>query len=385
MAKKKEETIAEKMAREGLERVAKEQKVFEDILEDLNTNPLYKEHFEKYHPHSVFMFKNNYAKFKANAILYGYLYLKQDEEKTLQYRKQAVDCMWEIQQKKLFTLQCQWRAGLINLEGIIYTDEFDNWGSNIPNCPWISRISLEEINEYIQYLGEVKSKEVFYPDNYQDYQHNTGNLWNWTQWEAKPIPYYAWWYGKHGDEEIHLSDKRGERERYYWGQLAPEQKKRAEEMMAAPGYDARPCLFEQTHFDIFVEKFEDKRLIEFHKLEKEYQHVYSEWDYFDDQVNLLKEAGNDFPIEYHEDWHYAVIQAGLSYMQTMVAKALPIVYDEYLFRIQNGIAPEFPSNCKEKHGWSALEMHKEQIKKGMAILGETGEFDAGDYLYEQSS
>src|SRR2546429_1601083 len=98
MAKKKN-TLSD-MVRDGLKRVAKEQKFFENILEDLSADPKYAEFFTRYHPDSVLQFKESFAKYKANCLLYGDSYIKMEEKKSMQYREDAVNCFWEIQQKK---------------------------------------------------------------------------------------------------------------------------------------------------------------------------------------------------------------------------------------------------------------------------------------------
>ncbi len=385
MAKKKGE--ANDMVSEGLKRVAEEQKFFESILEDLNTSPKYAEFFNRYHPDSVLRFKENYAKYKANCILYGDSYVAMEEKKNMQYREDAVNCFWEIQQKKLFTAQCRWRAGRLDIPGVLYTDEFKVFEYKISSCPFISPVSREEVDEYIEYLGEVSSQDVFHFEEYQDYYKMTGKYW---KKEPDPIPFYKWWYNKHGDEEINLPDKRGEREEYYWRETVKEGQAKSEKMKAEPSYDNRPYLSYYYHggkndtdfLKRFLQTFEDKKTaaqyLEYRALKKEIDHMYSDWPYFDDCIELLKEAGDDFPVEYNDDWHYALIVAAIRYKQSRVAKILPDIYREYMFRINNGIAPEKPGNeDKERYLEQKnffLNKKKQDIQRGRELRGETGEY-----------
>jgi hypothetical protein len=382
MAKKKDSVS--NIADEGLKRVAEEQKFFENILEDLNTNPKYTEFFNRYHPDSVLRFKESFGKYKANCLLYGDSYIKMEEKKAMQYREDAVNCFWEIQQKKLFTAQCRWRAGLINIPGIVYTNEFKILEYKITSCPFITPVSKEDVDEYIQYLGEIADEGVFNFEEYQDYDKMTGKYW---REKPDPITYYKWWYSKHGDEEIQLPDKRGERERYYWKETVKEGQALAEKTKAEPSYDNRPALSsfygwgkdDKDHLRLFLETFEDKKTaakyLEYRKLKKEIDHMYSEWDYFDEMIELLKEAGDDFPVEYNNDWHYGLIHAGIRYKQSMVAKILPDIYREYLFRINSGIAPEKPDYYDHsEQQLFFLNKRKKDIQRGRELLGEEGEY-----------
>ncbi|HEX2983457.1 MAG TPA: hypothetical protein VHO28_07930, partial [Ignavibacteriales bacterium] len=102
-----------------------------EIIFDLKTNSIYKDFFGKYNKTSVESFINNYAFQKANLLKYGESYLLNEEKLFLTQKNKAELRLWEIQQKKLFNLQCQWRAGMISLPEIETSYDFKYWEKNI--------------------------------------------------------------------------------------------------------------------------------------------------------------------------------------------------------------------------------------------------------------
>lgn len=373
----------EDLAKEGLDRVAQEQVFFESVLNELNTKKEYCDYFNQFHPDSVKNFKEQFARYKANSLLYGEVYERMEEEKALEYRQEAINMLWEIQQKKLFTLQCKWRAGLINLPGIKITEEFRQIEKEISSCTFLPLVSQEELDEYMEYLEEAPPLKVFNFEEYQYYDHMVGSFADYLKkLEEDPIrnPYYRWWFNKHGDDELKLPDKRGEREEHYWRQTINEGQAQVERIKNDPSYDNRPCIFAHTdaHFTLLAEQFGEEKILEFLSVKKEIDHMYSEWGWFDDALELLKEAGEEWPIEFHKEWKYAIIEAGLRYKLLMTMKALPIVYDEYLFRIENHIAPEPPDYERKDYWTDMIQLKLKQILRGKELLGEKGEWDVDE-------
>jgi len=369
-----------KSIEESKERVEKEQKFYEEILNELNTLPKYVEYFDKFHPHSVKGFKEEFARYKANSLLYEKSYRKMEEEELLNYHETAVNCLWEIQQKKLFTVQCRWRAGLVNLPEVKFTTDFEYyWQPKINLCNFIEPVTQKEIDDYVNYLHEVKSKDVFDPDRYQDYDFIKGEG-QFAKYKQRH-PYYQWWYNKYGEDELQLPDKRGDREEKYVLLWREETNKRTEEYKTTPDYDSRPYIafHEDIHFEQFIKKYGDERMLEFKKVKKEIDSIYDEWPYFDECLNLLKEAGEDWPVDDNIDWQQGLIMAALRYKQTMVARALQLVFEDYLFRLESNLAPIAPNYWgDDTHINNMVRMGSMATLRGWVLSGEKGEWHAGD-------
>src|SRR5665213_924310 len=94
-------------------------RIINETYEDLKNNSKYKEYFEQYRPDSIEEFIKSYSQQKGNCWLrHGEMYLKLENDAHNWFRVEADKCLWEIQQKKLFNLQCLWRAEKIQLEGV---------------------------------------------------------------------------------------------------------------------------------------------------------------------------------------------------------------------------------------------------------------------------
>src|ERR1035437_4003016 len=102
---------------EELKKEEENQRIINESYEDLQNNPKYKEFFEQYNSDSVKEFMKHYALEKGSWTKHGKLFLQMELKFTNQFRTHAYEGLWEIQQKKLFNLQCLWRAEQIELIG----------------------------------------------------------------------------------------------------------------------------------------------------------------------------------------------------------------------------------------------------------------------------
>ncbi|MBI3218412.1 MAG: hypothetical protein HYZ44_02775 [Bacteroidetes bacterium] len=138
--------------------MAKEnQKTKEKILEELKANPKAIAFLSVYDEKSADSFLESYANTKRLLLEHGETWRKWDDEDY--YREWAEDLYWIIAQKKLFNLQCQWRAGQISLP-IINSWEFLYWEENIKSCPLIEDATPEEIDVLIKYLESATYHDI---------------------------------------------------------------------------------------------------------------------------------------------------------------------------------------------------------------------------------
>ena len=86
--------------------------------DELKSNPAMQEYFSAFNEQSVEGFIRNYARKKAIYITQGPAIINNKEQEDLKFKFLAEDALWTIQQKKLFNLQCQWRAEQIKLKSI---------------------------------------------------------------------------------------------------------------------------------------------------------------------------------------------------------------------------------------------------------------------------
>lgn len=133
----------------------------------LRTEKTYKRHFEALDAEKVEAFIQRYALKKKEWYDKKENYQTAYERYQTQFLNKADRYIDLILQKKLFNLQCKWRAGLINLPLIQLCDDFDYWEAHIRTCPFIPLITQKEIDICVLFLNE----KIDWDDNpYRDFQ-----------------------------------------------------------------------------------------------------------------------------------------------------------------------------------------------------------------------
>src|SRR5438874_1961491 len=94
--------------REEKEKVQRQQIMFEEFMNDVKTNPRYKDFFKGVDESGINTFTLQYARHKVSLIEYDDLYLKLELKRANKFRDLAVDSLYVIQQKKLTTAECLW-------------------------------------------------------------------------------------------------------------------------------------------------------------------------------------------------------------------------------------------------------------------------------------
>ena len=98
-------------------------------------------------------FLEGYLEQKIQYLEFGAKYAAHYEAMALKPQERAYRRLWEIQQKKLFNLQCEWRAGRLEIEGIATAADFTRWGQYIHECPLIEPVAEDEVDLYLAYIA----------------------------------------------------------------------------------------------------------------------------------------------------------------------------------------------------------------------------------------
>ena len=145
------------------------QDFLEQIVNDLKTNEKYKSYFSKFTPESVESFITGFANTKVMYTQFAELFQKEREQTELGLLPEAIQCLVEIQNKKLFDKQCLWRSATIDIEGITNTSHFDYWEEYIFACPFITPATESDIELYVNYLNSTSDAVHNHEYTYQDY------------------------------------------------------------------------------------------------------------------------------------------------------------------------------------------------------------------------
>jgi hypothetical protein len=346
----------------------------EKFKEELKTGTRYKLYFNKYNSISVEAFIDNYAIKKSQYVTYGKILNSLNENANLRRQLEAEEHLREIQRKKLFDLECQWRAEVIIIPEIQISMDFEYWNKNIENCPFLSNISEDEFELYTNYI---------FSDDFYDFKMEYKNL-NYseikeTYKEYGSLPPWFEYYDlrKGTGSLLILPDIRGEKEEYYfniWQSNSSKSKNAGKKKKYVT--DSRPYLkcYDFSTIEEFIKEYEDRDILEYFRIYE--NELNKSFDDIDQAVKILKEADEIIPIENNYDWKSAVLQAARKYEQSKLSESLKVVYDKYNYRLKVGITPESLSRATDIErikGW--CEDIKGKIIQARALNNEPADLN----------
>lgn len=356
--------------------------------EELKSNSSIQNYFSAFNEKSVESFIRNYARKKSIYITQGPVIFNLKENEELKFKVQAENALWTIQQKKLFSLQCQWRAEQIKLNGIEHTSQFLLLSANIQHCPFITPISRAELDLYIKYLKSGNVGDLFWIDNWQDYDgfkadhlHQISSVDEEPNMMATHIPSWYSFYDYHMGTDIllDLEDLRGEKEQKY---RSIARKRHAEEIKKTnliSKADERPFInnFDNDAIEDFILKFENKSLLKYYKAVEGFNNKLESNMVVEEAIETLRLACESISLKASEDWKEAIIESARNYELKQIVNVLPIVFQEYHFRRENGINYTQMDSDKRKseNAFQVCEQAKKQILTGRMLSGEMEDFD----------
>jgi len=284
-----------------------------------------------------------------------------------------------IQQKKLFNLQCLWRAERIQIEGLKFSIEFDFWDHNIFNCPYIPSITKEELDVYIGFLLG-NDKRVYYDGDWQDY-HALKDAYN---KERKSDYVYPEWYEYYDEyygtgELIGLPDIRGSKEhdylqgldRYegYYDKFMAEKFKQYQERKQDLNF------YNPENTEWFVSRFGSKNMDKYRDAYYDNMHRSSDQDIegFGIAFKLISNCLEIIPIEKNNDWRDAIKRAWYKYERKIHAEGLPGIFEQYKMKIDCGIG--FPADDKFSDLEDIIEKYTKKIIETRLLRGEPGDLN----------
>lgn len=355
----------------------------EQWTKELIENPAVQEYCKMYQRSSVENFCKAYANIKAHGLKWGEMYQRLNEQKQNEWIDAAFVHLSIIQQKKLFDIQCRWRAEQLEIKEIETTFDFRVWEEDILNCSFIPQITEQEVDWYCQYLSQsnVEPEEDWLQD-WQDYHEikeayagNNENM-NFPEW-------YDYHNGKTGNGILLiLPDIRGEKEKFYRDLSIEDSRKHT-----SPVSYVKDQELEKPYMNIFdsnlhialAQLIEDKQtgklIIEY--LKGTEHHRTFENEKADENLEYLSGIKDQLvPIEAHNDYRIALSRAVATFKLTKTIEHLPMAYQKYKATHQLGISL---STEKEKEQFKMYmeisEMWKEAILRGRELNGEPKDFN----------
>lgn len=341
-----------------------------EIINELYANARYWDFFKSFEEDSVHDFISEYAAKKAWYQVNGELILKKRNNDSLRFREMAERCFWEIQQKKLFNLQAEWRAGLIEIEQIAVTRDFLCWENAISICPFLDPVTQAEFNLYLEYLDSGTYAEKGWIYSWQDFEVFRNNN---AYAEVTPA-WYQYYDRKLGTGYLMLlPDKIGEQEKRYYEAWKLSQKVDQVSEYFQEEFNSRSPVLSSNYqtLDFFIRTFESPRLLKiFQSVEPCPENAVAEAE-LHDAIRLLRSAQEPIPVSQSGDWKEAIKEAASRYRLQNLRSNLKSFFEEYRLMLTSGIIPNNPSDRFEyDERLSEALTYRERILAGRELIGE---------------
>ena len=406
-----------------------------DTEHELRTNPDYQPYFAGYTPASVAAFIGAYAQRKARYVLHGPNHMQWSERHAAELHTEAYQRLWDIQQKKLFDLQCRWRAKDIDLPGVNIYQQFGEWESHPERCGFLPPITPDEVELYRAYLLSPECLDAadhysdWRPDNWQNYadahlteepDFDSDDFYrddepSINNYHPGYLPWYRYHDRHHGADMLALPDLRGERQKHYATvYLKAGHARQAAEKAAAAGVphpaanlpaviaaivadpDApvpdpaagrdRRTMWSHYNwdelFDTIAESFDPtprlKQLREI--MDAGLDHRDNDNDEVSTAFEVLMEAEELVPLEAGtDDWRDALVAAATDLRKRGLAEALTTVYEQYCQRLALDLRPTPPAEhegmSREDYEEHVLQVQRDWVLGGRALCGEPQDFN----------
>ncbi|MDO7875477.1 hypothetical protein Q5H93_12105 [Hymenobacter sp. ASUV-10] len=359
--------------------------------EEILADPQLRAQLAGYEPTLHDLVLQEYARLLADLHRHGALYEQNLEALLHQHSRQARKYLWLIQYQKLFDLECQWRAELVEVPEARLTADFDDWHNYIEECPVLPPISPEEVDLLSAFIGQCTESDELNEGNFCNLfwmRRQHPNLYSDDDEDAHEVikPFTHFWDLRRGTGYLRrLPNPRGEREQRYLDAVIADYHRQQPPATPHDEDDALPQAptFGPAHDELMRDwlrqfepaarqrQFEAKlQLRAFDASEGSYHLALA--------LERLRNAGpsGPVPIDAHADWREAIIAAGHRHYLAQVRAALPGAYADYCQRQQLGISHEPPTDSHRYQPRGSVFAHcAERIRRGRRLLGEPDDLD----------
>jgi hypothetical protein len=369
--------ITQNRVDQGIQELLDEKELKIQWRKELEQNEAVQNYFKGYQASSVKTFIDEYLNKKYFWFRFGDVYKQLSDDHKSQWIELAHDHLEIILQKKLFDLQCLWRAEQIELKGVEICFDFVIWQNDIFNCPFLEPITQDDIEMYQQYLlqEEMELIEYYAGEEWQDYEERKAGYLNPDGDYLEMPDWYEFHNLRTGNTKLLLlPDTRGDKEKLYsdlYFKNKEEQEAKQEQPPSKPkdnrislsGYDEETVTF-------FVKTFESKDIQNKRNHYNEYNDVRDNM-YYEDLVRELIEAKENIPIKAHYDFREALVLAYNEYRCKKVAEHLPLALEQYQFNIKMG----FSVGGEDLFYTGLRENYVQRLIEGRVLNGEAPNLD----------
>lgn len=328
-----------------------EEELHEQFTEELQNNEKIIKHFAKYEDKDVKKLISEYCRQKAQLKVRGNYTRRHHERVMTEWTNRCWFALCEIQSKKLFDLQCQWRAEQIELPGMKWTWQFLFPSMPLLDYEGVPDITPEEIEAYIRFLDTPAgfATHIYGFDNHHHYDaikeaHHEGS--------GEMPEYYNFHYQTTGNTMLlSLPDIRGKEEERLLKIIREHNKTTEKEKpKVAESKPPKKHLFPYNHemqlsvANLLGEKDMAGFIKDQHKWNQESTESETEWSWF----YLNSCFPENVAIRAADRFQDAIELAALQHITRKTQEFLPVIYEEYQMKKQLGSAIGYTSRENER-------------------------------------
>ncbi len=347
----------------------------EEIKAEMLANTAMQQYFKQFNATSINSFIDSYARDKKWWINFGKRNINSKENDSIKWVTKAAEHLATIQQKKLFDMQCLWRAEKITIPQVQFCYDFKLWEKDILNCPFVEPVSEDDVELYAQYLQS------------NDAIDDEDNMWSTNEWQDydeikeaynnddadRNFPEWFEFYNSRRGTSTYmlLPDIRGEKEEFYMEIWREEERKKNPQ----PPYIPENYLWysDEEKREWFIKTFETKEIQEYYaayEWSERNAGLKEDLQYY---LNTLYEADEPVPMSADIDWAEAIKKTAVKYNNKKIAEVLPQAWEQYMINIQMNIA--FDSRYRFNTDNGIRKMYETGILLGRKLNGEEENFN----------
>ncbi len=348
-----------------------------EYINETRNKPAVENWLSQFAAEDIPVFLAHYHRQRSNWLNIGSYELKKKHDWLTIDMERAETVLFFIQQKKLFDLQCLWRAEQVEIPGIEHAAEFEDLEENIRSLDMLAPITEDELELLKKWLTDYTMSRRLYPeDGWQKYKRYVRNN---KEREDGSLPnLYNYMDFQTGTTSLWklLPDIRGQKEEKYIFAAMDVRARFYKAQTPETVLNHRPKFYVNDRKIIeFASAFEDHNTNQCRIAYDETAFHCEDHD-LNFAIETLEHAQEPVAMDAHKDWRAAIKYAAWKYERKRLLPSLDVAFENYRFRLQMGIgfAPKKEKNSSngqisDSEGW------RKEILDGREELGEPRDFN----------
>ena len=387
----KKENMPDDFTKKQIEDIKAEIDKSEETIRDLTNDERYKAYFEQFTPDSVKDFINYYAFYKSQLYRMGPFYKELEVNKPLKFKKEAREYLKLIQEEKLVRLQFEWNKENMVIEGIECNPDFYYYYTNEFECPFLSPVTKEEVDDLYAFLlsdefycADYRSEQA-YEFLFGEISREFEDIYNKDDDDqGEGLHKYHYFLMKRHDLPSLSRESmiRAKKENVYINfgkdELRKKYRELDEEMKKNPrkDIDHRPRIYYHDNETMrkFITAFEEPNQLKY------YDVIYRFDKQGDDHrtdaaIDYLEKIKEQVTIQANDNWRTAIIEAAEKNKLEKTAKALYLAFEDYLKHIETKKTPFIKNENPKQSAMSSRGYYRTHLLRGRELASEPRDFN----------